>query len=97
MYPCRALIVAPGGFATLDILFELLTLKQTGKIKIDIPVVMFGKAYWQEILNFQSLMEYGSCSFHFPDFQKKRMEKLSQFREKTKIPHSIFFVEILKI
>lgn len=60
LYPCRALIVTPGGFGTMDELFELLTLKQTGKIKVDIPVVLFGKSYWQDVINFENLVKYGT-------------------------------------
>jgi len=73
IYPCRALIVPPGGFATLDALFELLTLKQTGKIKVDIPVVMFGKSYWNKLINFGALVKFGTIaqrdydSLHFTD------------------------------
>eukprot|EP00300_Choanocystis_sp_HF-7_P030027 c38773_g1_i1.p1 GENE.c38773_g1_i1~~c38773_g1_i1.p1 ORF type:complete len:351 (-),score=91.83 c38773_g1_i1:62-1114(-) len=62
MYPCRALVAAPGGFATMDMLFEFLTLKQTGKIKIDVPVVLFGKSYWNEVFNFEALVEFGTIS-----------------------------------
>ena len=48
----------PGGFGTLDELFEVLTLRQTG-IKGPIPVVLFGKDYWQEVINFNALADSG--------------------------------------
>ena len=43
----------PGGFGTLDEFFELITLKQTGRIKKDIPIILFGKEYWDKVFNFQ--------------------------------------------
>lgn len=46
-------MVAPGGMGTLDELFEVLTLKQTGKVQPDLPVVLFGKAYWKAIINWE--------------------------------------------
>ncbi|MDJ1160143.1 LOG family protein [Chelatococcus sp. SYSU_G07232] len=53
-----ALVVFPGGFGTLDELFELLTLQQTGKAP-DLPVVLFDKAYWTRIIDFEALAEAG--------------------------------------
>ena len=55
----QALVVAPGGFGTCDELFELLTLKQTGKVQRSLPIVLFGKQYWQSVINWQSLAIYG--------------------------------------
>jgi len=55
----QALVVAPGGFGTCDELFELLTLKQTGKIQKQMPIVLFGKAYWKEVINWSALAKYG--------------------------------------
>ena len=55
----QALVVAPGGFGTCDELFELLTLKQTGKIQKSLPVVLLGKQYWKSIINWQTLGVYG--------------------------------------
>ncbi len=52
----NALAVFPGGFGTLDELFELLTLRQTGKAPAS-PIVLFGKAYWNKILNFDAMVE----------------------------------------
>ncbi len=56
------MIVFPGGFGTLDELFELLTLLQTRKMRKHLPVVLFGKKYWDEIVNFEALIRYGSIS-----------------------------------
>jgi uncharacterized protein (TIGR00730 family) len=55
----RALIVFPGGFGTLDELMEILTLMQTRKIDRHIPVVLYGSAYWKEIINFDALVRHG--------------------------------------
>lgn len=54
----NALVVFPGGFGTLDELFELLTLVQTRKAP-RIPIVLFDKAYWTSIINFEALAERG--------------------------------------
>ena len=57
----RALAAFPGGFGTLDELFELLTLVQTGKVK-PIPVLLFGRAFWERVVNFEALVEEGVVS-----------------------------------
>jgi uncharacterized protein (TIGR00730 family) len=58
-YLAKAVVVFPGGYGTLDELFELLTLLQTGKIRKHLPVVLFGTRYWQEVVNFEALAKYG--------------------------------------
>ena len=57
----RAVCVFPGGFGTFDEMFELLTLIQTGKIK-PIPIVLFGKEFWERVVNFDALVEEGVVS-----------------------------------
>ncbi|MBE0425714.1 MAG: TIGR00730 family Rossman fold protein [Nitrospirae bacterium] len=57
----EALVVFPGGFGTLDELFETLTLIQTRKIS-PIPVLIFGREYWERIINFNALVEEGTIS-----------------------------------
>ena len=57
----RAVAVFPGGFGTFDEMFELLTLIQTGKIK-PIPIVLFGKSFWNRVVNFEALVEEGVVS-----------------------------------
>ena len=59
LYYAKALIGFPGGFGTMDEVFELLTLLQTRKIEKQIPVVLFGKVFWNEVINFKALEEYG--------------------------------------
>ena len=54
----NALAVFPGGFGTMDELFELLTLQQTGKAPA-MPIILFGSAYWNKIINFEALLEFG--------------------------------------
>jgi uncharacterized protein (TIGR00730 family) len=61
-YLAKAVIVFPGGFGTLDELFELLTLLQTGKIRKHLPIVLFGKTYWNEVINFDALVKYGNIN-----------------------------------
>lgn len=59
LYYAKALIGFPGGFGTMDEVFELLTLLQTGKILKRVPVVLFDKTFWNEVVNFKALQEYG--------------------------------------
>ncbi len=61
-YLAKALVVMPGGFGTLDELFETLTLIQTDKIRKKMPIVLFGKAYWENVINFQTLVDFGTIS-----------------------------------
>ncbi len=53
-----AAVFFPGGFGTLDELFELLTLRQTG-MKTKIPIILFGREYWDKIINFEYLADHG--------------------------------------
>jgi len=55
----RALVVFPGGFGTLDELAEILTLAQTRKLQSPIPVILYGRGYWEEIINFEALVRHG--------------------------------------
>ena len=57
----RAVAVFPGGFGTFDEFFELLTLIQTGKMK-PIPIVLFGKDFWNRVVNFEAIAEEGTIS-----------------------------------
>ena len=50
--------VFPGGFGTLDELFDALTLRQTGRMQ-DIPIIVFGREYWEKVVNFQYLPTKG--------------------------------------
>jgi hypothetical protein len=58
-YLAKAVIVFPGGFGTLDELFELLTLLQTRKIRKHLSVVLFGTSYWDQVINFDALIRHG--------------------------------------
>jgi uncharacterized protein (TIGR00730 family) len=57
----NAMAVFPGGFGTMDEMFEILTLLQTQKAS-PLPVVLFGKSYWREVINFSAMFEHGMVS-----------------------------------
>lgn len=59
----KALVVFPGGFGTLDEMMEVLTLKQTGRMQ-DIPVILFGRKFWDQVINFQFLADEGVIADH---------------------------------
>jgi uncharacterized protein (TIGR00730 family) len=59
-YLAKALVIFPGGFGTLDELFEILTLVQTDKLSKKIGVILYGRQYWDEILNFGPMAEWGA-------------------------------------
>jgi uncharacterized protein (TIGR00730 family) len=61
-YLSKALVVFPGGFGTLDEMFELLTLAQTQKLAKKMTIVVYGSAYWKKVLNFDVLVEKGAIS-----------------------------------
>jgi uncharacterized protein (TIGR00730 family) len=56
----RALVVFPGGFGTLDELMEILTLAQTRKLDRRVAVLLYGTSYWDEIVDFEALVRYGT-------------------------------------
>lgn len=57
----RAVAIFPGGFGTFDESFELLTLVQTGKVK-PMPILFFGREYWERVINFEALVEEGTIA-----------------------------------
>ena len=61
-YLSKALVIFPGGFGTMDELWEILTLAQTQKLESRIVIVLYGSKYWQEIVNFEALVKYGMIS-----------------------------------
>jgi uncharacterized protein (TIGR00730 family) len=60
VYLAKALLVFPGGFGTLDELFEVLTLRQTNKMRKHLTVVLFGMQYWDEVIDFEALVRNGT-------------------------------------
>jgi uncharacterized protein (TIGR00730 family) len=61
-YLAKAIIVFPGGYGTLDELFEVLTLVQTKKMTKPMPIVLFGTEYWKEVINFDALVKHGTIN-----------------------------------
>jgi uncharacterized protein (TIGR00730 family) len=98
LYLAKALVVFPGGFGTMDELFEMLTLVQTQKLQKYVPVVLFGTKFWNEVLNFDALVEWGVISkedlslFRFSDSVEETRDyligELSSYYLKTPGPDS---------
>ncbi|MCB2078276.1 MAG: LOG family protein [Novosphingobium sp.] len=80
----RAVAVFPGGYGTLDEFLEMLTLIQTGKMK-PIPVLLFGKDYWNRIINFDAMAEEGVINaadtelFHWVETAEEGWRKIVEF------------------
>ncbi len=89
----RALVVFPGGFGTMDELFEMLTLSQTRKLDREIPIVLYGAAFWQEVIDFPALVRHGLISaedlrlFQFADDPKTAFDLLRAQLSTEAAPH----------
>jgi uncharacterized protein (TIGR00730 family) len=62
IYLAKAMLVFPGGFGTMDEFFETLTLLQTNKLKKRVPIVLFGKSFWDEAVNLDALVRAGTIT-----------------------------------
>lgn len=62
VYLAKAFIAMPGGVGTMDELFEVLTLIQTQKLTLDVPIVLYGREFWESVINFDKLVEFGTIS-----------------------------------
>jgi uncharacterized protein (TIGR00730 family) len=84
----KALVVFPGGFGTLDELFETLTLRQTNRMQ-EIPVILYGSEYWKQVINFPFLSDQGVISdkdldlISFADSPEQAWEIISNFQVST--------------
>ncbi len=60
IYLAKAIVIFPGGFGTMDEFFEVMTLIQTRKLEKPLPIVLYGKAFWDDVLNLDALVEHGT-------------------------------------
>lgn len=88
MYLAKAMVAFPGGFGTMDELFEALTLIQTDKVHKKLPIILYGKEFWNDVMNLEALVKYGTISaedmdlFHICDNVDEAFEYLTQHLEK---------------
>ncbi len=82
----KALVAFPGGFGTLDELFECLTLRQTRRMQ-EIPIILFGREYWEKVINFQFMADEGTIDdgdldlYRFAETPEEAWEIIRQFHE----------------
>ncbi len=81
-YLAKALVVFPGGFGTLDELFEILTLAQTQKLSKKLDVLLYGREYWKQVLHLEAMVEWGAIDeqdlalMHYADTPDEAFEVL---------------------
>jgi uncharacterized protein (TIGR00730 family) len=87
----RAVAVFPGGYGTFDELFELLTLIQTGKVR-PLPVLLFGRDFWNKVINFEALVDEGVIAphdldiFHWSEDAREAWDFVQRFYEENGAP-----------
>jgi hypothetical protein len=92
VYLAKAVVLFPGGFGTLDEMFEILTLVQTRKMKRKLPIVLFGAKFWNDVINFDALVRYGTISaedvnfFHRTDSIDEAFEILTKSLIENALP-----------
>lgn len=90
IYLARALVIFPGGYGTLDELMEVLTLSQTGKIPHKFPILLFGREYWERVVDFDFMVQMGTIRkgdaklFRFVDSAEEALDYLKRTLPKTK-------------
>ncbi len=83
----KALVVFPGGFGTLDELFDALTLRQTGRMQ-NIPIIMFGRDYWEKVIDFRYLADEGTIAdedldlFRYAETAEEAWEMILRFHRR---------------
>lgn len=88
MYLAKAMVAFPGGFGTMDELFEALTLIQTEKVSKKLPILLYGTEFWKDVMNLDALVKYGTISpedldlFQFTDSVDEAYEYLTTYLEK---------------
>jgi uncharacterized protein (TIGR00730 family) len=100
LYPAKGLVMFPGGFGTLDELMEVLTLVQTRKVTKPLPIILYGRKYWNAIINFKEMVRVGVITkadtdlFTFADtpmeaftVMKKRLQEIHAKRYDLGILH----------
>ena len=86
-----ALVIFPGGFGTLDELFDALTLRQTQRMQ-KIPIILYGRDYWKRVVNFEVLADEGTISdrdlelIHFADKPERVLEIIKDFHDEEALP-----------
>src|SRR3954447_17042395 len=90
----RAVAVFPGGYGTFDEMFELLTLVQTGKVR-PLPILLFGKDYWNRVVNFEAMVEEGVIAphdldlIHWSEDAQEAWDFVCRFYEQHPVPQPV--------
>lgn len=87
-YLAKAVIIFPGGFGTMDELFEILTLIQTQKLQKKAAIIIYGTEYWNQVINFDKMLEWGTIRekdldlFRFSDDPEDAFDRITKYLER---------------